>query len=457
MIEYEMLNEQQKEYTDKIVSHLLSAIEESPEDYKERFIALQGKSGAGKSTTTAVIIKQLLEVKRRGRPLDIRVTAPTHKALAVLKDMVKSIGAEGIVPSTIHSYLGLKLQEDYKDGTTYLTRDNSKELERCDILILDEVSMISDNLFEYIIDAVDMGYIRAVLFVGDSAQLKPVEGNPSPLVDVNNSYCEILTLDKIVRQAEGNPLIAMANEIRDYIQDNMDNNTPYPPFQTIKDIVVKYRDNENIIMVESDRDFREHYEANPNAENDSMSLAYTNKKVKNLNKQARDFFKDNAKDYILEGEKLVFNDMFEDGDMILFQNNEVAQVSQANKMYDDSLDIHYWDLLDTQGRYFRVVDRKSIMDYEYEISEIVKKAKKSKGEERTELWKQYFALKKRFANIAYTYAFTIHKCQGSSTKDVYIDLSELEFFAKRADNLDDIYRLCYVGMTRCKERLIFKA
>lgn len=456
MIEKEMLNEQQSEFVDKIVAHITNAVENNPDSYKDRFIFLQGLSGAGKTTSTSVIIKELSKVSVRGKPLTIKVTAPTHKALGVLREMVESIGLRNIPVSTIHSHLGLKFTENYKNGTMELQKDQSKTVERFDIIVADEASMVSDALFEYIIEAVDMGKVKAILFVGDTAQLLPVEGKPAPISEPINDFCESLTLTKVVRQAEGNPLIQMANSIRAYIQDNMDNNTTYPSFKTVIDIIKEHTDNEHIIGFNSESEFREHYEANPKAEFESLSLAYTNKKVDMLNTNARNFFKGRGTPYLTEGDTVVFMESYEENGLPLFQNNEVVKLQQVLKAYDDLLDIWYWDCLDDKGRYFRVVDRRSLPDYEYHLSELAKEAKKAPSDERKAKWITYFETKKRFASIAYHYGSTITKSQGSSVKDVYIDLSELDYFSKKQGDLDLIYRLCYVATTRCKERLVYK-
>ena len=69
---------------------------------------IMGPNGTGKST----LISKIIETINTGG--NIAVTSPTHKANSVLRKMLLNVGItkEDALISTIHSFLGLKLQNE---------------------------------------------------------------------------------------------------------------------------------------------------------------------------------------------------------------------------------------------------------------------------------------------------------------------------------------------------------
>ena len=79
--------------------------------------------------------------------LRILVTAPTHKALAVL---AAKLGSHVCDAMTTQAALGLRLTE-LESGEHRLSRDGSPRLAEYDLAIIDEASMVSDDLFSAIL------------------------------------------------------------------------------------------------------------------------------------------------------------------------------------------------------------------------------------------------------------------------------------------------------------------
>jgi len=125
------------------------------EDYQ---ISLTGAAGTGKTFLTTIIAQYLYN-----RGFKFAITAPTHKAVGVMAGILKENNIQ-VTPRTIHSFLGIKLFKDPHTGEERFTIDKTKkEYEYVDVLIVDESSMISTELYEYILETIRMGRVGLVL------------------------------------------------------------------------------------------------------------------------------------------------------------------------------------------------------------------------------------------------------------------------------------------------------
>jgi exodeoxyribonuclease V alpha subunit len=121
---------------------------------EHRLSILTGGPGTGKSATMRTLV-DLLKAGRRSA----RLCAPTGKAARRLSELT------GVDATTIHRLLEWMPEEGF-------TRDRDHPLEGCDVLIVDEASMLSVHLAEALLAAV--GPRTHVLLVGDVDQLAPV-------------------------------------------------------------------------------------------------------------------------------------------------------------------------------------------------------------------------------------------------------------------------------------------
>lgn len=106
---------------------------------------LKGYAGTGK---TFLIKKFLQEVVRSKPGAKIAVTAPTNKAVAVLES--KAVFSGNIRYATIHSLLGLTESIDARGNVTFTSKGNNSTITNYKYLIVDEVSMLQDELFHMI-------------------------------------------------------------------------------------------------------------------------------------------------------------------------------------------------------------------------------------------------------------------------------------------------------------------
>ena len=121
---------------------------------EHRLSILTGGPGTGKSATMRTLV-DLLKADRKSA----RLCAPTGKAARRLSELT------GVDATTIHRLL------EWAPGEGF-TRDADNPIAGCDVLIVDEASMLSVHLAEALLAAV--GPRTHVLLVGDVDQLAPV-------------------------------------------------------------------------------------------------------------------------------------------------------------------------------------------------------------------------------------------------------------------------------------------
>ncbi len=157
------------------------------------FSILTGGPGCGKTTTTKVLVKLLLAMKKK-----VLLAAPTGRAA---QRMTEVIGSEA---KTIHRLL------EWAPDKGGFKRDEKEPLV-CDFLIVDETSMLDISLAAALLKAVPEG--AQVLFIGDPDQL-PAVGAGDVLADLlRSSTISRFCLTKIFRQAQASSIIRFAHEI----------------------------------------------------------------------------------------------------------------------------------------------------------------------------------------------------------------------------------------------------
>lgn len=154
---------------------------------------ITGGPGTGKSTITNAI----LAISSKLTP-SILLAAPTGRAAKRMSEITSKKA------STIHSLL----EFDYKTGGFKRNRKNPLE---CDLIIIDESSMIDTLLMNSLLKAIP-DHAR-VIFVGDINQL-PSVGPGNVLKDMIASNClSVAMLTEIFRQAAGSRIIVNAHKI----------------------------------------------------------------------------------------------------------------------------------------------------------------------------------------------------------------------------------------------------
>jgi exodeoxyribonuclease V alpha subunit len=160
---------------------------------RSRLSILTGGPGVGKTASMRALV-DLLRANRRS----VRLCAPTGKAARRLAELT---GAEA---TTIHRLLEYMPAEGFG-------RDASHPIDGCDMLIVDEASMLSLRLADALLDAV--GPRTHVLLVGDVDQLAPV--GPGRVLDdlIASETVPVTRLTTIFRQAARSLIVRAAHAI----------------------------------------------------------------------------------------------------------------------------------------------------------------------------------------------------------------------------------------------------
>ena len=161
----------------------------------ENCLVLTGGPGTGKTTTVNAILQLLEQQAER-----VALCAPTGRAAKRLSELT------GRKASTIHRLL----EVDYTGGVVSFVH-NDKNLLKCDVVILDEMSMVDVRLFQALITA--LRYSCRIIMVGDADQL-PSVGPGNILGEVIRSgLVPTVCLNEIFRQAKRSLIVENAHHI----------------------------------------------------------------------------------------------------------------------------------------------------------------------------------------------------------------------------------------------------
>ncbi len=164
-----------------------------------------GGPGTGKTTIVKCILQVFKNLNQR-----VALCAPTGRAAKRLTQ------ATGVEAKTIHRMLDL----DWKNGEGHFTYNENTRLP-LDVVIVDEVSMVDEYVFNALINAMERG--SRLVLVGDKDQL-PSVGVGNVLHDLiacgkfNVSY-----LSQIYRQSEKSKIVPNAHRINDGLMPEIDN------------------------------------------------------------------------------------------------------------------------------------------------------------------------------------------------------------------------------------------
>ena len=453
------------------LQQMVDFIESDTEDKKslDRMFSLMGYAGTGKTSITKILL-QYLKMRR----IRTGLTATTHKAKVVLGKATEA------KTDTLHKLLGLrpspKPLEELDLSELNFLRTGAKEADTNDIIIIDEASFISDELFDFITAELKNKKDLKVIFIGDPAQIKPVKQTTTSKVftDLTNS----VELKTVERQAEDNPLGPILDAIRNNIK------SPKRAFSTDSAI----NGNEGIGFVESKNDFlkaaaqafkSDNFAANRNF---ARIITYSNDDVSEYNKAIRkalgltgefregeilmsyknaryfkgDYMYKNSVDYVILasafvpsrkiGEAYLKNAFFTDKKLstpVTVAGYEVL-VQDLNDPSESPMVLFILDPSTSDEVLERLGDQSEALNQQANKTNVFK--------DFNGFVDSFFSTRKYVKNgkekvkkgIDYGYAHTIHKSQGATYTNIFVDLASVS-------NMSDIEQknqMTYVSLSR---------
>lgn len=369
---------------------------------------LNGAGGTGKSFSTQAVINMLKDHHKT-----FRLFSPTGKAAKVLADYTKENA------TTIHRGLGYTPM-----GWGY----NQEHKIMCDIVIIDEFSMVDIQLFKRVIDAVDFNTTK-LLLIGDNAQLPSVSCGNLLHDFMETKLIPTTTLTKVFRYGEGG-LMKVATDVRfcePYLTSSM------------KSKMTTFGDNKDYTFVD-------------------LPSEVIPQNVVGLYKKLLE------KGYSIDDiQVLTAKNVGDCGTVVL--NNMIQKVANPNygsEVFMKVGDTTYFEgdlVIQKVNNYKAELDLQHLSEWEkdmYYASEDIPTAFIANGETGIvrEIYKSYCIIefdgvfvkyyRADMQMISLGYSITIHKSQGSSIKIVILCTPQSHIYMLNSN-------LLYVGLTRMKE------
>lgn len=402
---------------------------------------LTGHAGSGKTTLMQRVVQDLL-----ARKLKVAVTAPTHKAVAVLARKMAEAGVE--VPClTIHSLLSLEPKPGH-DGRMRLERRKWADPVDADAVIIDEASMVSAELLEHI----DRHLFHAfVLYVGDPAQLPPIgEVRSATFETQSRSH-----LAEVLRQQADNPVLAAATTIREsQARDGTDWSWCRPAAARPYGVYVP-RDLDAWLR----RAFTSERFA---ADNDEFRfICWTNARVAEINARVRRWIYGETETPLSPGEAALIRAPVIRDNAIIFATNEEAPVESiaagtyrhtfpAGRGVDAwTVEVPTWEV-----ELRRDADTTVLVHMPRNVRFVTDVHDRLVSEARIDpnRWGHRVDFKNMIAELQAVYALTAHTSQGSTFGNAFLDVADMR--RRERSNPLEMKQLLYTAATRPTTALI---
>lgn len=391
----------------------LNAVDNLVFDPNESVLVISGSAGTGKSTLVKEILKryinlyQTVSVLDQSEPLKLVLTATTNKAANNLQDIT---GCETV---TIQKLLGMFIQ---KGKEIYPFKEIKNTL-----IIVDEFSYIGSKLLKAILGAVTITTSKLV-FIGDGCQLPPVEdSNKIPVLEDYNF--PIVHLNQQVRQ-ETSALKTLGEDLKNFVLTG-----DMEEFEADGHSIIHYTDSElftdNLL--------------HSFTQGSSRFISYTNNRGVEVNEfihQER-----TGRSTITVGDEMVVNTYFVKSKGVKFTTDTVGIVTSVKEgnfiLHTRKGNIPIEGKFVTfKGIHCFLPDDFNDFTYYKGNTEVLTAAVLERIDA---MW----------IDLRHLYASTVHKAQGSTFDQVFIDLTDF----KTIRDQHMLARLLYVALTRARKKI----
>jgi ATP-dependent exoDNAse (exonuclease V) alpha subunit len=413
------------------------------------FAILRGGGGYGK---TYVLSQWLFNSGLKQN--EYVFVAPTGKAVSVGEE-------KGMSGSTIHSFFKILNNDTFVALDRHITLrwgsfekfkvDIKKEIYDKKVIIIDEVSMVNNELLDFVIGVI-LGLVpkMKIILSGDYHQL--------PAVITNNKRMENPDLDESIHYVQ-NLINSGEVEVIDFLTRYRSADEEYNvwlhDFQNMANPSFR---NVDLLADNLEKFFNVHENNVPEEVETSLTyLCYTNAKVKEINDHILSILNGNLKPKISNAIIYVNEDRFKTISEI--RDSAVQQILREMQFDEEvPLVVGANILFLTNGEHYRNGDGGSI--YEIKRDSVIVMKRSPIGDYMIEIEKHKYESSPYEKSLgldirvtqwpfALSYARSIHKAQGDGFTDLHLDFTE--FLDNKNLTRHDKWRLLYVCLSRIQD------
>lgn len=363
-----------------------------------------------------------------------------------MRSIAYKLDLTGVDFFTIHQLLGLSLVK--RGSEKVLEPLGVNYVSSYDLVVLDECSMVSTRLWEFIEKSFNSDCRSRLILMGDPAQLYPVGEGKSPTF---NPQIPGVNLTEVVRQTAGSPLMAFVTACRKAVTRSSSAYRPFKPrFGNQGAIRMNSR---NLLALACQKTVN--FETSPD---EFRILAWRNKTVDYYNQAIRRHHYGKQAARFAVGERLIARDPIfaPDAKTVLLQTSTeftIRSLKETRYGYYQA-----WELtVEVEGggqKQIYALHESEQSRFDVETQRLLNLAKRNPY-----LWKNYYTHLEAYANVRPCYALTVHNAQGSTFSECGVIGSDLACRLHPQDGESELKamrehnRLWYVAVSRAKEQI----
>lgn len=404
-------------------------------------ITLIGAGGTGKTTCIMDAVSQMLQ-----QGFKVLLTAPTNKAVKQLSKAATAYGLDmnQVGLRTVHGAMGLTMLPNEDRKITH--RAGEGVLANYDVIVVDEASMISRVMLRnYLLPELEYLGTRMVL-MGDDMQLPPVRETVSECF----TLFETIRLERVERFDENGGIGDFTNALR----ESMLNSKPFKAPDEYGHGI------ETILPAKFTQVLKEHFVSGVDPD-ESRVLAWSNKRVNEINRIIRENIYGKRPDRFYKGERVVTGSPVKIGnDVVLGTDEECTVIDyRVSVAEEEATGVEYKVYQVILEPVFVTPAKRVIVNVvheddedriEEELARRGRLARNAPSDLARGYWSRFWQLKELCADIRYCHCITVHRSQGSTFKNVFVDVKDILRNKVRTER----QRLLYVAASRPSETLL---
>lgn len=433
---------------------MLTTFEKFLQDPDAGDMFVLGRAGTGKTTDLKTTVQWCIDNKT-----NYVVCAFTHKACDILRDKLPA----GAKVQTLHKYL--KKRPTVNTEATKLAHVEGNavagDAEAVSVVFIDEFGMVGEqDLMDVraLQDEDDNGRITLkCVWIGDHKYQLPPVGDQFTLFPYGKYQ---LQLTKIYRQGADNPLLKTLDQLVSFI----DGADPEPLIESSH-----FVRNQDIIQ------------AKLNGPEDSILLAFTNERVEALNRDIQGYawpqdddsvFSPSTKQryrFVCTVDQVQYIDLpYGKGGQLFFDSKwrtlehllEMPEIHygmferEPDSSGSPETSIHAFVFGHHQYNLYKNALKKTAVQANKLCTKEEARANpgSAKARQRAKAWRDFLTFNECVVCMDFAHAVTVHKSQGSTYNEVYLDIKDIE--RAREFNYNLYLRLLYTGISRASNRVI---